>query len=46
MIAVYVRFVFALPKKIRFMFLLSGVTFVAGAIKDEFVGAIGTNPTG
>lgn len=38
MIAAYVRFVFALPKKIRFMFLLSGVIFVAGAIEDEFVG--------
>jgi len=38
MIAVYVRFVFSLPKKIRFMFLLSGAIFVAGAIGGEFVG--------
>ena len=38
MVAIYIRFVFALPKKIRFLFLLSGAVFVSGAIGGEFIG--------
>lgn len=38
MVAIYSRFVFGLPAKIRFLFLLSGAIFVGGAIGGEFIG--------
>jgi len=38
MAAIYIRFVLALPKKIRFLFVLSASVFVAGAIGGEFIG--------
>ena len=43
---IYLRFVFSLPKKIKYLFLVSGFVFVSGAIGFEMIGGAIVESTG